>query len=111
MYYYFDIKKQIRRIFKNKAIFKIKQNKSDDIIDTDDGAIYKEILQTTDGKMILNKKAFTFSLNSDGISVSSSSNKSIWPVYLTINEILPEKRFNINNVIVAGTTSNRILFF
>jgi hypothetical protein len=93
------------------------------ICDIYDGTIYKNILKTEDGKLqrfcfvqqenknitiikgqqITNSRAFTLSMNTDGISLSEKSDLSIWPVILVINELPIEIRFCIENVIIAGT--------
>ena len=41
-------------------------------------------------------------LNTDGISLSENSTLSMWPVYAVMNEINPNERFCIDNVIVVG---------
>lgn len=43
-------------------------------------------------------------INTDGIALCNKSNLTLWPVFLCINEIEIEKRFAIENVIVAGST-------
>lgn len=106
MYYNLSIKDQLRRILsRNQDYVKINNiNKSNKIIeDVCDGEIYAELLSSPDGKLIKSGKAYTFLLNSDGISVSLKSNLTIWPVYLVINELPIEKRFCIDNIIIAGT--------
>ncbi len=45
---------------------------------------------------------YTFCLNTDGISLCSKSNLTIWPVYLTINEIDRKCRFSPDLVLLAG---------
>lgn len=57
-----------------------------------DGPLFKKIL------------AFSFSMNTDGASLSKSSKLSMWPVFLIINELPLHKRFAIDNVILAGLT-------
>ena len=44
----------------------------------------------------------TLSLNTDGISIFKSSNKSIWPIFLTINELPLSERFKISNTVLAA---------
>ena len=72
-------------------------NESDDLIkDVKDGSIYKDFRNTN------TNKAYTFTLNTDGISLCDKSNLSIWPVFLAINELDIESRFYIDNIIIAG---------
>lgn len=77
-------------------------NQATTISDITDGAIYSDFLKSDNGPWLRNRKAFTFMINSDGISVSLKSKLTIWPVYLVINELPSEKRFCIDNVIIAG---------
>ena len=69
---------------------------------------YQNLLQT-DGDLLKSGKAFTFILNTDGISVSDRSNLSIWPIYLAINEIPIANRYSIENIIIGGN-KNLILY-
>ena len=55
-----------------------------------------------DGKFLSRKENISFTWNTDGISVFKSSNYSIWPIYLAINELPLDKRWNSNNTILAG---------
>ena len=103
MYYEFDIEAQIKRILKHETIFsETSRSCSEYISDIYDGLIYKNILNSEDGELIKSRKAFTFSMNTDGISICEKSKLDIWPIYLIINEIKPEYRFCIENVIIAG---------
>lgn len=68
--------------------------------DVKDGSIYKEF------KKLNPFNAYTFTLNTDGISLCDKSNLSIWPVYLAINELEIESRFYIDNIIIAGKLIN-----
>ncbi|RNA12199.1 hypothetical protein BpHYR1_041396 [Brachionus plicatilis] len=45
---------------------------------------------------------FTLTINTDGKSIFKSSKTSIWPIYLTINQIKKNERFKLANVINAG---------
>jgi hypothetical protein len=49
------------------------------------------------------KEAFTFLMNTDGISLAEKSNLSIWPIFFAINELPVEERFWIDNIIIADT--------
>ena len=104
MYYNYDIQNQLQRIMKNQSVFieNIETLNYDHLSDLHDGEIYKKFLKTTDGNLIKMKQAFTFTINTDGVSICEKSKLDIWPVFLTINEIKPEYRYCIDNVIVAG---------
>ena len=105
MYYHFNISIQLKRIFKkiksdNELVNK--QNNDQMIVDFYDGRNYKRLLNYVDGDGFRNKSNLTLLVNTDGISRSTKSNQSIHPVFFVINELPLEKRFCIDNVIVAG---------
>ena len=103
MYYSYDINCQLERIMKRKEIFNDFITPGDQYIqDVYDGDIYKKFLNSEEGKLVKINKAFTFSINTDGISRCEKSDLDIWPVYLVINEIKCEYRYCIENVIIAG---------
>ena len=79
-----------------------KESNINELNDVYDGNIYKELLSSENGALFKEGKAFSFLMNSDDISISNKSDLTIWPVYLIINELPIEKRFTIDNVIIAG---------
>ena len=62
----------------------------------------KKLLKSKHGNEFKNQLAFSFLLNTDGISSMKKSKLTIWPVFLVINELPIESRFCIDNVILAG---------
>lgn len=72
--------------------------------DIRDGKLYQKLLNmnNSDGNALRKQEAFTFSINTDGISPMNKSNLTIWPVFLVINELPLESRFAIDNTILAG---------
>lgn len=106
MYYNLSIEDQIKRILNKNNLFinaDVEPNNDDNLIcDIVNGKIYKSLLQDDVGRLIKAKKAFTLTLNTDGISVSMKSRITIWPIYLILNELPVDKRFCIDNVIIAG---------
>ena len=99
-----NLESQIRRISKNVGFL----NKpfvisSDNVLrDIVDGGLYKKLLNSKIGEKIINKESFTLTLNTDGISLSVNSTLSMWPVFACINEIAPQERFCVDNVIILG---------
>lgn len=70
------------------------------INDIKDGSLYEEFVKKNSlerGVLI-----HSFMINTDGISCCDKSTLSIWPVYLAINEIEVQSRFDIDNIILAG---------
>jgi hypothetical protein len=104
MFYYLNIEAQIKRIIKNVDLLNspLPISNPDRIADIYDGNKYKNILNSPIGQSILKKEAFTFLLNTDGVSICEKSNLTIWPVFLVINEIELQKRFCVDNIILAG---------
>ena len=110
MYYNFDIVSQLKHILKSSDILSENINPSKEFIsDIYDSKIYKQIYESDDGYLLKTRQAFTFSINSDGISICEKSKLGIWPIYLVINEIKPEYRYCIENVIIAGKYNNTVV--
>jgi hypothetical protein len=103
MYFHANIENQLKEIFSNITLTKNTCNKLSDLQDFIDGRIYKALLTSEDSDLFKNNQAFTFILNTEGISLCTKSNLTLWPFYLAINEIPKEDRFLINNVVLAGT--------
>jgi hypothetical protein len=105
MYYFLSIEQQLKRIL-GKLPFKTLDHQSDDsndlIGDIRDGDLYKKLLDSEDGSFFKKKEALTFLINTDGASICQKSKLTIWPVYLTINELPSNIRFAPENVILAG---------
>jgi len=38
----------------------------------------------------------SLTLNTDGVQISNSSDATLWPVYMAINELPPHLRYRIN---------------
>ncbi|CAG5096787.1 Protein of unknown function [Cotesia congregata] len=66
---------------------KINENALEDIYD---GCEYQKLCSS--GEFLSNPNNMSFTLNTDGCSVSNSSKASAWPVYLEINELPPHAR-------------------
>jgi hypothetical protein len=104
MFYYLNLRNQIERILSKTNLFdKTFNEPSDDetISDVKDGQLYRKLLEDI-GDSLRSKSAFTFTINTDGISPFDKSKLTIWPVFLSINELPLGDRFAIENTIVAG---------
>ena len=88
----------IWKVFNSPDEIKINENVLTDIFD---GEIYAKFRQE-ENRLNHYNQSFTFSIFTDGISVCKKSMKTIWPIFLVINEIPIEYRFAIENVVVAG---------
>ena len=90
----------------NPDVFSMKETRvldlEKDIEDIYDGEIYKELFASDIGYLFERNEAFSFSINTDGVSICDLSNITMWPIFLVINEIPLEKRFCLDNIIVAG---------
>ena len=47
----------------------------------------------------------TFTLNIDGIQPSRNTQSTIWPIIMVINELPPQRRFALENIVLAGVWS------
>ena len=106
MFYHLNLKRQLETIANNSNLFELPFNgPSSDATITDfkDGNIYRNLTKSI-GKELEEKRAFTFTVNTDGISKSDKSKCTIWPVFLSINELPLEQRFSLENTVVAGKT-------
>lgn len=100
-----DIASQIKRI-----LFKFNLMSFDSVValtnntlaDIYDGELYQKFLNSGNRELVRNGKCFTFTLNTDGISLCQKSKKSIWPIILVINELPLQVRFCLENSIIAG---------
>ena len=85
---------------KNPEVFGsiFQKTKQIDIIeDITDGEIYLDFLK----KEAIGQN-FSFSLFTDGISICDKSSITVWPILFIINEIPKEKRYCIDQMIIAG---------
>ncbi|KAK3916204.1 Halomucin [Frankliniella fusca] len=81
-----------------QSLIETKKNNRN-IEDIYDGRIYKHF--TTTG-FLSNPNNISFFMYFDGIALFKSSTFSIWPVYLTINELKYKERTRKENTIIAG---------
>jgi hypothetical protein len=107
MFYYLDTSSQIRRIVKNTGLvdnnYKTSERSSDNTLrDFIDGELYKRILNSRIGSAVKRKESFTMTFNIDGISLSESSTLSIRPCFGAINEIIPQEKICVENIILYG---------
>ena len=61
------------------------------ISDLYDGKAYQ--IHMVEGGFLSNPMNISLLLNTDGVQVFKSSNLSLWPVYLVINELPPHLRY------------------
>lgn len=71
-------------------------NTTSSLQDIKDGEIYKTFANNGTNPKI------SLVMNTDGVQVFKSNNKSLWPVQVIINELPVEKRFLIKNILVLG---------
>ncbi|RNA19059.1 hypothetical protein BpHYR1_034527 [Brachionus plicatilis] len=79
-------------------------NYNQDVIsDVSDGEYYKYFKTNMPSNNSGFENNYSMTLNTDGIELSLKSNISVWPVYLSINEIPIQYRFYIDNILIAGS--------
>ena len=102
VYYRMPIHSQIEMLFKKKTLpsqydFSVD---NEHISDFKDGSIYQDFLKKENPNN--NNDTYTFTLNTDGISLCDKSNIQVWPQYMTINETPIESRYSPENTIICG---------
>lgn len=70
------------------------------ITDITDGRIYRELL--SEGGFLYHNCNITVLMNTDGLSLYSSSKVQPWPLFFAINELSPSLRFARENIILAS---------
>ena len=88
-----------QEIQNNKCMAADHAVKGTTISDITDGVVYRKLLPNesfTDGYNL------TALLNTDGVSLFSSSKIELWPLYFVINELSPSTRFARENILLAG---------
>lgn len=93
----FSIIEQIQYILlNNKNLDLCYINKKNTMSDVIDGDFFHSVRAHNLGEML------TLTLNADGVQPNKGSPTTIWPILLVINEIPPDKRFRIENIILGG---------
>ncbi len=103
IFYYLDIEHQIKKIFSNVDLNKIRTPTStptNNLTHISDWRIFKKNAKFWWRTLFQKKEAFSFILNTDGISIWKKSKLTIWPFYLTINEL--PNQFDFENLILVS---------
>ncbi|KAM0735793.1 hypothetical protein ACS0PU_009754 [Formica fusca] len=101
-----DLESQFKRLLKNTTIidslltYRFNRSKINDtpLEDIYDGAEYRKHFDN--GKILSHLYNFSYSFSTDGIPMGKSCGKTIWPIYVTINELPPKERSK--HVLLAG---------
>ncbi|KAK3910293.1 Acetyl-coenzyme A carboxylase carboxyl transferase subunit alpha [Frankliniella fusca] len=59
-------------------------------------------MQAEAQNVTVNDISITLTWNTDGVQIFKSNTYSLWPVYMVVNELPPEKRFLSENLLIAG---------
>ena len=88
--------------FYERLQYRFRQNRrsTDNIEDIYDGLVYEKHFKNYG--FLANPDNISFFWNTDGVPLFKSSNISIWPIFLIINELEPSLRFKSENIIFAG---------
>jgi hypothetical protein len=101
-FYTFDITEQLSLILATTPDLNIPTRTTNaphlplSMADIVDGLYYHKILDEESEPFL------TLTINTDGVQPYNSSEKSIWPVTLVINEIKRKRRFCFQNLIIGG---------
>lgn len=79
--------------------FQRPNNQNGIIRDVYDGLLYQEWMRNN---FLLNPNNISFSWYTDGVPVFKSSKVSVWPLYLSINELPFKLRKNMDNILLVG---------
>ncbi|KAK3918094.1 Serine/threonine-protein phosphatase 4 catalytic subunit 1 [Frankliniella fusca] len=96
---------QLQKLFAQEQFFSNlsyrhtrKKTTPENLEDINDGQLYKELL----GFLSESELNFTMMLNTDGVPVFKSSQKSLWPIFLNVMEQPPKYRFKKEFTLIAG---------
>ena len=96
----FSITEQIENIIiNNDAIDLLYDSKSTALRDLRDGAVFRSLREKSTDRIL------TLTLNIDGIQPSRNTQSTIWPILMVINELPPQRRFALENIVLAGVWS------
>ncbi|CAF4238175.1 unnamed protein product [Rotaria socialis] len=109
-YTYFNIRRQIEQIlqretkinFQTTSSLSTASSSSSILTDVKDGRIYHDFLSKIN---IPDCHYITLTLSTDGVQIGTSTEKSLWLITLTINEINKSERLSLHNVIIGGINS------
>lgn len=101
-----DLESQFKTLFNNTTIvdslltYRFNRSKINDtaLEDIYDGAEYRKFFDN--GNVLSHMFNFSYSFNTDGIPMGKSCGKTIWPIYITLNELPPNERSK--HVLLAG---------
>ncbi|XP_049528985.1 uncharacterized protein LOC125947754 [Dermacentor silvarum] len=87
-----DVPSQLRKVLKNRTIRDLTRplSTSSSFSDICDGELYRDFVSATAD----NGHRISLTLNTDGTLLFSSSNTSIWPIQLLVNEVPAMQRAN-----------------
>ena len=106
-----SIETAIKRIFKNKLKFINKDRNEHYLRDACDGELYQTLVKCEElVRFVSNNTLFTLLINTDGVSLCTKSDISVWPIYIAILEIDLKQRFCLENVIIAGIFVSMIIY-
>ena len=98
----FSITEQIEKILTNNHdIDPLYTSRTTALRDIRDGAMFRSLRAKSTNRII------TLTLNIDGIQPSRNSQSTIWPIILVINDLPPDRRFALENIILAGVWSGK----
>jgi hypothetical protein len=100
-----DVEAQIKAILDNTALaneiktYRFNRRKLDEnaLEDIYDGKCYKDLLEQG---LLSDPLNMSYIFNTDGVNLAQSSFKSVWPIFMSINELSPKNRSK--HIILAG---------
>ena len=96
-FYLFSITDQLQSILiNNPNLDFLRNSKRSSMRDIHDGAVFQSVRTRTSNPTV------TMTMNIDGVQLSRGSQSTLWPILFVVNELPPNVRFSIENIILAG---------
>ena len=96
-FYSFSITEQLQHILlNNRKLDLCYNNRKTSMSDIRDSAFFQSVRAHNPGEIL------TLTPNIDGVQPNKGSSTTIWPILLAINEIPPDKRFKLENIVLGG---------
>lgn len=93
---------QLQKLLKRKNLFELMTTHRFNREKSYSGDVYDGKIYEQHKDFFSNPNNFSLMWYADGVPVYKSSRKSLWPIYFVINELPPEERFKLENMLIGG---------
>ncbi|XP_046407911.1 uncharacterized protein LOC124172516 [Ischnura elegans] len=97
-----SIREQLQMLLDKQHIKMVSREQRHDqvICDVFDGQIYKNLLAAN--CVLHDPNSLSITISTDGSPVYQNGPNSLWPIHFYLNEIVPDERFDVENIMLAG---------